>query len=175
MTNTHIDPDQQVLFLKMQPDWQLIDEVRRFVERFCAAACEGTDREAQLALAAHELVQNAISNASEPGVELQLQVDPSQARVSIAVTNRCQVEQVAELAERIRRAHAEPDPLAAYLSAMRAAPGARGGLGLARIRFEADLDLSVEQRGDRVTVIAAGPLRSPPGGVPGRATAQPQR
>jgi anti-sigma regulatory factor (Ser/Thr protein kinase) len=159
MTISHFDASQQTLFLRMQSDWELIDDIRRFVESFCAAACPGSDREAQVALAAHELVQNAISNATEPGVELALEVDAAQARVSIAVSNHCADEQLLELRERIRLAKADPDPLAAYLAAMHAAPRSRGGLGLARIRYESELELTVEQRGDRVTVIAAGPLR----------------
>ena len=47
---------------------------------------------------------------------------------------------------------------------MSKAPEERGGLGLARIRFEAELDLVVEIEGGRVTVHATGPVA--PGAAP---------
>jgi hypothetical protein len=37
----------------------------------------------------------------------------------------------------------------------------RGGLGLARVRFEAQLDLSITHDGNRITVLARGNLRTP--------------
>jgi hypothetical protein len=44
---------------------------------------------------------------------------------------------------------------------MREDPESRGGIGLARIRFEAALDLALEVDGERVTVLAHGPLAPP--------------
>jgi hypothetical protein len=46
---------------------------------------------------------------------------------------------------------------------MKAQPAsARGGLGLARVRFEAQLDIKVRRRtAGRVIVEAEGPLRAP--------------
>ena len=39
---------------------------------------------------------------------------------------------------------------------------ARGGLGLARVRFEAQMDIRVRRRSaDRITVEAEGPIRAP--------------
>jgi hypothetical protein len=43
----------------------------------------------------------------------------------------------------------------------------RGGLGLARVRFEAQLELSVSRNGGELTVHASGPLRAPMLQVPG--------
>ena len=44
------------------------------------------------------------------------------------------------------------------IASMAEAPHEKGGLGLARIRFEAELELEVAVHGDRVTVHATGPL-----------------
>ena len=55
------------LFIRMNPPWVFIDELRRFVESFCACASLGPDREAQVALTVHELMQNAVPHARGRG------------------------------------------------------------------------------------------------------------
>ena len=44
---------------------------------------------------------------------------------------------------------------------MREDPESRGGIGLARIRFEAGLELELEVSGQKITVHAVGPLAAP--------------
>jgi len=150
------------LMLRMKPPWVFVDEIRRFVESFCLCACPGQAREAQVALAVHELMQNAIPHAGGEDVDLTLQVDPGADRIEIAVSNPCSEEQLHELMARVDRLNSEPDALRGYLRAMAEAPiSARGGLGLARVRFEAQLELAVIREGARVTVLARGPLRAP--------------
>ena len=69
---------------------------------------------------------------------------------------------------RLDRINNEPDPLRSYLRAMAEAPmNQRGGLGLARVRFEAQLELSITREGNRITVLAWGRLRAPLLQVPG--------
>jgi anti-sigma regulatory factor (Ser/Thr protein kinase) len=153
--------DADFLFLRMSPSWMFVDDLRRFVESFCAASCPGVDREEQLALAAHELVQNAIAYASAPGVELKLQLDRETGRVRVSVTNAADPEHTELLRARLAEISGEADPLAAYLTAMRKAPDERGGLGLPRVRYEAALELRIEAAGGRVTVHAEGPLAPP--------------
>jgi anti-sigma regulatory factor (Ser/Thr protein kinase) len=162
MTMNH-DPSRPVyLMLRMKPPWVFVDEIRRFVESFCLCACPGQAREAQVALAVHELMQNAIPHSAGEDVDLTLQVDPGADRIEIAVSNPCSEEQLHELMTRVDRLNSEPDALRGYLRAMAEAPiSARGGLGLARIRFEAQLELAVIREGARVTVLARGPLRAP--------------
>src|SRR6266511_2985307 len=140
------------LFIRMNPPWVFIDEIRRFVESFCACAALGADREAQVALAVHELMQNAVPHARGQEVELDLEVDQKADRVWIRVVNDCPEE-----------AYAEPDSLAHYLRTMKEQPSsARGGLGLARVRFEAQLDIHVRRKSaTRIIVEAEGPLRAP--------------
>jgi hypothetical protein len=162
MMNDDLRAEPIVLFLRMDPSWLFVDDIRRFVESFCAAACPGAEREEQLALAAHELVQNAISHASEPGVDLRLAVDRDGKRVSVSVTNAVTPEQAAVLRDRLAAVAAHADPLAGYLAAMHEDPEGRGGLGLARVRFEAALELDMTLERARVTVHARGPLAQPP-------------
>jgi anti-sigma regulatory factor (Ser/Thr protein kinase) len=158
------------LTLRMRPPWVFIDEIRRFVESFCACACPHENREAQLALAVHELMQNAIASSHDEDVELTLEVDPPVDRVAVTVSNHGTEQEYQALRERIERMNHEPDALKHYLKAMTETPvSSRGGLGLARVRFEAQLELSVARSGGRMSVFASGPLRAPalpiPGGV----------
>jgi anti-sigma regulatory factor (Ser/Thr protein kinase) len=156
------------LMLRMKPPWVFVDEIRRFVESFCSCACPGQSREAQIALAVHELMQNAIPQAGGEDVDLTLQVDPLANRIEIAVSNPCSDDQFHELLERVERLNSEPDALRSYLRAMSEAPAtSRGGLGLARIRFEGQLELAVLREGRRVTVLARGLLDAPLIQVPG--------
>jgi hypothetical protein len=156
------------LMLRMKPPWVFVDEIRRFVESFCSCACPGQGRQAQVALAVHELMQNAIPQAGGEDIELTLQVDPTADRVEVAVSNPCGDQAYRELLGRLEGLNSEPDALRSYLQAMSEVPvTARGGLGLARVRFEAQLDLSVTREGRRVTVLARGSLHAPPLPPPG--------
>jgi anti-sigma regulatory factor (Ser/Thr protein kinase) len=162
-------PDQPIyLSMRMKPPWMFIDELRRFVESFCACACPTANREAQLALAVHELMQNAVPHSHGEEVELTLEVAPESDRVEVAVTNRCSDAEYLALTERIEGMNREPDALKHYLETMRQTPAAaRGGLGLARVRFEGQLTLSTSRSLGRVTVHASGPLRAPALPTPG--------
>ena len=95
MAITHTDA--AILFLRMQPTWVVIDEIRRFVSKFCQNACPEAGREEQVALAAHELVQNAIANAATPDIEVKLEVDRSHKRVVVSVSNLARADQIAIL------------------------------------------------------------------------------
>jgi anti-sigma regulatory factor (Ser/Thr protein kinase) len=156
------------LLLRMKPPWVFIDEIRRFVESFCSCSFEAQHREAQLALAVHELMQNAVPYAHDEEVDLVLEVDPEGDRVEVAVSNRCTEPEFLVLREKVETMNREPDALAHYLGAMKRAPQTtRGGLGLARVRFEAQLHVSVSRSAGRVTVHATGALCPPALQVPG--------
>ena len=152
------------LSLRMSPPWPFIDDVRRFVENFGACASGGPERDAQVAMAVHELMQNALAHAAGADVELEVEIDPDRDRIEIRVTNPCSDEAYALLGARVERMNREPDALAWYLRCMGEESGrARGGLGLARLRFEGQLEISLSRRdAGRVAVCAAGKVRTPP-------------
>src|SRR5512137_2069635 len=105
--------------------------IRRFVESFCACANLGSDREAQVALAVHELMQNAVPSARGEEVELDLEVDPRADRVAIRVVNSGDDAAFEQLRQRVDAMYGEPDALAHYLRTMKEQPSSsRGGLGL---------------------------------------------
>lgn len=150
------------LFIRMNPPWMFIDDIRRFVESFCACASLGPDREAQVALAVHELMQNAVPHARGADVELDLGVEPAAGKVSVRVSHDGTAEEFAALQDRVTAMYREPDALREYLRAMKERPAtARGGIGLARVRYEAQMDIHVRRVADRITVEAEGPIRAP--------------
>ena len=105
------------------------------------------NRESQLALAVHELMQNAVPHSHDEEVDLDLEVEPDADRVEVAVTNRCTEAEFQALPRPDRRMNTEPDALRHYLTDDEETPAnVRGGLGLARVRFEAQLELSREPR-----------------------------
>ncbi len=160
--NDHSDTGAEaVLFLRMHPSWVVVDDIRNFVETFCANACPEAEREGQLALATHELVQNAIANAVSPDIEVKLELDRRAGRVGVSVSNDAHEDQIEVLKTRLASACAHENPLQGYLAAMREDPHSRGGIGLARIRFEAALELDLEVEGARITIHAHGPLTAP--------------
>ncbi len=160
------------LLIRMRPPWRFIDEIRRFVESFCAGAPGTTDdREAQLALAVHELVQNAVPRAGDGDVELVLDMDDAADRVVVSVSNPCTDKEFAILKSRIDAMNSEPDALKHYIETMRSTPThVRGGLGLARVRYEGQLEVRVRRDATdgKVTVVAQGKLRVPPQELPRR-------
>jgi hypothetical protein len=152
-------PGQPVLlYLRMVPVWVFVDEVRQFVESFCACAGIGAEREGQLALATHELMQNGITYGTCEDIELRLSIDAAADQVEVSLTNTCAPGQPAQLRARLATLR-EQEPLESYVRAMGADPKAPGGLGLARIRYEAQLELEVVESGDRLTVSARGKLK----------------
>jgi hypothetical protein len=103
-----------------------------------------------------------VPHARGQEVELDLEVDPRVGLVTVRVTNECGEEEFATLRKRVEAMYREPDALRDYLRTMKEHPTtARGGLGLARVRFEAQMDIRVRRSADRITVEAEGPLRAP--------------
>jgi anti-sigma regulatory factor (Ser/Thr protein kinase) len=153
MPTSDDDHRAKTLTMRLEARWSFVDDIRRLVHTFCAEAAD-EERGAEVALAAHEMVQNAIANASSPDIELELAVDPAARGVQLAVSHGCAPEKVERLRARLARLYAYADALQGYLATMAENPDGQGGLGLARIRYESNLDLAVEERPGRLTVRA---------------------
>jgi hypothetical protein len=151
---SHADDHRaQVLTMRLDAKWSFVDDIRRLVETFCTEAA-GAEQGAEVALAAHELVQNAIANTASPRIELSLALDPAVHGVRLAVSHDCAPEKVERLRTRLSSLYAYADALQAYLATMAENPDGPGGLGLARIRYESHLDLALEERLGRLTMRA---------------------
>lgn len=137
--------------LSFMPNVELVSYVRLFVEGFYTRMLIDSDATSRVALATHELIENAIRYSSDGETRFRIDVyaDTTPSRLVIRTWNRLDESQLRSLEEMFRDMAAEPDAFSYYLLLMKR--NARredggSGLGLARIRAEAEmmLDFAVD-------------------------------
>jgi hypothetical protein len=150
------------LELHIDSNPRLVSVVRRFIEEALEKVVDDDDQDlvGRLSMAAHELVENGVKYAVRNPTIMRIAVIQTGEKVSarIAVTNEASADNV----ERLRLFVSEicrsgPADLAElYESYLRRRdPHTQSGLGLCRIRAEADLTLALEVAGTTVTLVAA--------------------
>ena len=135
----------------------MVSVVRRFVEESFEKVLHDADAVHRLSLAVHELLENAAKYAVGKQTALCVRYEPH-GPASIEMTNETTPEHIARLRARVREIQAAAEPFAHYQALMRRTVGVdeESGLGLARIRAEGDLSLSLQVDGTMVTIIASG-------------------
>lgn len=148
------------LELAFSPNVNLVTVVRSFVSEFYERVLHNADLTSRLALATHELLENAVKFAADNSTRLFIEVehDPRSVWVSIVTQNRAVANQVAALKALVEEIGAAPDPIAHYQVLMRrsAEREVGSGLGLGRIRAEALLSLALKVKGEVVELRAEG-------------------
>jgi hypothetical protein len=157
-------PFQALSFgLKIQPHPRMVSIVRRFVEESFEKLV-GDDPQAifQVSLAVHELLENAAKYSSSEEAELQVQFSIKEKLARIELTNLSTPQHIARLKACVEEIQKSSHPFELYQTMMRKTHGTKNesGLGLARIRAEGELDLSIEISGQAVTIIASSPLKT---------------
>jgi anti-sigma regulatory factor (Ser/Thr protein kinase) len=143
--------------LQLPPQARMVSIVRRFVEEsFEKLVCD-VDEVHRISLAVHELLENAAKYSVGKHTGLRVRIEPHGA-ASIEMTNETTPEHVARLRACVGEIQAAAEPFAHYQALMRrtVAVDEESGLGLARIRAEGDLNLTLEVNGNMVTIIASG-------------------
>ncbi len=144
------------------PNVELVSVVRRFISSVYDRLFDDADAAARVALAAHELLENAVRYASDnvTGLRIELASGGAQSVVTITTKNRASEEDAVKTQGLIREIAGEPDPFRLYQAKMRATAGSKegSGLGLARVRAEADMTLRCDREGDLITVTARAEL-----------------
>jgi two-component sensor histidine kinase len=154
------------LELHLDSNPRLVSVVRRFIEDALEKVIDDDqDLVRRLSMTVHELVENGIKHAlCDPTImRISLEQRPGAVRARIATTNQASVENVdrlrASVAEIVRTGASDLPRL--YESHLRRRePTGGGGIGLVRIRVEAEMSVDCEVTGSMVTVIASALMRS---------------
>jgi hypothetical protein len=136
---------------------ELVSIVRRFVSDFYDRTLADPDATSRVALATHELLENAVKYSRDGRAKVRIEVsgEGELVRVRIKTKNRANPGDF----EHIQRTIDEMMSMDAnvyYLSLMRknAARTDGSGLGLARIHAEAEMAMSVKCKNGTITVSA---------------------
>jgi hypothetical protein len=153
--------DGALFELRFQPTVALVSTVRRFVMDFCREVLRDVDASHKLAMATHEMLENAVHYSIDRRSELLVQLRSLGAQfvVSIRTKNRATDERLNKVRTALDEVVGADDPNELYARLIQRAAKRRdggSGLGLGRIRAEADLDLSYAIEGDTLVVTAEG-------------------
>ncbi len=152
--------------LSFSPNVSLVSTVRRFVGEFYAQILLDGDATSQLAIATHELLDNAVLYSRDGNTTIRIGVlkQDKSIRVTIQTRNRASTDNIAVVRKNLDVIASAADPNQLYQELMReTAKRLDGsGLGLARVRAESEMSLSYEIRDDVVHLkaIANFPSRS---------------
>ncbi len=143
--------------LRLPPQARMVSIVRRFVEETFAKLVSDADAVHRVSLVVHELLENAAKYSVGQLTRLCVRFEPG-GPASIEMTNETTPEHIARLRLRVREIQEATEPFAHYQALMRRTVSVdeESGLGLARIRAEGDLNLSLSVDGTMVTIIASG-------------------
>ena len=139
---------------------RLVSMTRRYVCDFARSIDIDPDTVERLMVAVHELMENSVKYSIGPEAELSVEIEQGEQRgFTIRASNRIDEQRLGDLRERMDEIRETPDPMDCYDAVIRRSLS-RGddesGLGLARIRAEAEMELSYQVQGDRVTISAHG-------------------
>jgi hypothetical protein len=138
--------------------------IRRFVNEVVASVVRDEGLASRLALTTHELLENAVKYTVNPKRPVTLQLCAMENRqMRVTVLNASSQPLYVSLKERIHQISEAPDPMAYYqrliLESMELAAGS--GLGLGRLRAEAQMELGCELVGDMLAVTACTTIGAP--------------
>ena len=144
--------------LIFRPNVELVSIVRRFVSDFYHRILGDPDTVSRLALATHELLENAVKYSTDGVTTLCIIVDRNggDTGVSIRTSNRANDPNIGRISDFFQAMNASPDGFAYYQEVIqRAAREPDGsGLGLARVRAEGEMTMSLSVQGEMVSIIA---------------------
>jgi hypothetical protein len=150
-----------IVQLRLRPMWRHVDGIRKFCDFFTAESFDDQMLGERVGVVIHELTENAIKySRSGDSAELELSIHRSDGHIEIVVANSPAPEHVPTLQRAFEGLSAVPAE-EAYLAAMRRAaklPDGQSGLGLARIRHDCGVELSLTMDDDLARITAKGKL-----------------
>jgi hypothetical protein len=157
-----LTPEDQASFeLSFTPNVELISMVRQFVQNFYEQILKDPDVTSRLGVAAHELLENAVKFSIDGVTHIRVDVrkmDGGGHEVTICTRNRAaetNLDALRSLMDELRGAN---DPFSYYQTLMRRSLKRTdgSGLGLGRVRAEADMALDYRIEGNLVHLQATG-------------------
>lgn len=137
---------------------ELVSIVRRFVSDFYNRTLANPEATSRVALATHELLENAVKYSRDGRAEVRIEVHGvgDCVRVRIRTRNRGTPEDAQHI-QRMIEEMSSMDANVYYLSLMRknASRKEGSGLGLARIHAEADMTMSVSCGNNETITVSA--------------------
>jgi anti-sigma regulatory factor (Ser/Thr protein kinase) len=148
-----------VVDLTLVPNVELISSIRLFVTRFYQPSLSA-DAVSRVALATHELLENAMRYGNLPPTEVRLRIEiMADSTVVLQTWNQTDESHRQTVEGLFDEMNSAPDPLLHYCLLMkRNAKRAGSGLGLARIRAEGEMDLSYELVNSEIRIEARTPV-----------------
>jgi hypothetical protein len=147
--------------MTFQPNPRIVSLVRRFVMSLYERLLARDDLAAQIALATHELLENAVKYNVDDAALLRVSLtrsarDESMFALTVRTRNRATQEDILVAQRLIERVRGAPDPMLLYYELIQASlPEPEvSGLGLARIRAETEMSVDVHVDGDQIEVVA---------------------
>jgi hypothetical protein len=152
------------LRLSGPPPSRLITATRQLVQAVCAEVLGDLDTGYQVAMAAHELMENLAQHScgGDMEFEVSLRHGEKQDYICIRTRNRATAQKLADLNDTLNTVEAAADPFETYVQFLHRSSARAGGsgLGFARMRAEGDMTLNHVICGDQVTVFAELPVQS---------------
>lgn len=156
---SHRKGDSYLFELKFTPNIRLVPIVRRFVSDFYGEVFEDPEIISRVALATHELMENAIRHNSGGEAHLMVELrDVAGAKhISVRIGNPAWPENIARVGELLDAMEQAPDVFQFYVQLMgqTARQPEGSGLGLTRIRAEGEMQLSHTVQGQWVEITAS--------------------
>lgn len=151
-----------LVFMRFRPAWAYIDGIREFTEFFCKTTFDDTKVAERARMIIQETLENAVKYSSPgPRSELELVINASDDNMEISVASKPDPQHLGALQQQVEELY-ERDPESAYLAAFRRAasnPEASARLGLARIRYEGNVELKLDCNDDgRIRITAKGKI-----------------
>lgn len=144
--------------LDFRPNYELISIVRRFVSDFYERMLNDPDAVSRVALATHELLENAVKYSLDGATSLSITMEQEEERnlVRVRISNQAESKHIASIQALFDEMEKHEDPLEHYQLAMeRTAKQREGsGLGLLRIRAEGEMKMTHSLDGNIVCIVA---------------------